>query len=257
MHSHVDRPRFGRCALAATACLLAIGLAACGGGSSKGSSSTAGGDTGASQGSGASSTTPSGGTDAKATCSQITKEQVQELIVDPITKVSTQPYGVDGKGQACYFATSDSDDALVISVLSGQEATDTYNSDVQSLAKAVSVSGVGDKAMRDAGDATPAVTSMKGDRYCNADTQSDLIPGVGALMDANGNTNNIGDQAYGEISAAIGTVCNRFYGSGNTTPDLSELKAAGAAAASQPTTTTALTVPVGGFTFPTDGSTTP
>jgi hypothetical protein len=58
---------------------------------------------------------------------------------------------------------------------------------------------------------------------------------VGQLEEAAGATGTIGNKAYAEIAAALGTVCNRVYGSGNTTPDLSGLTAAAAAA---PTTTT-------------------
>jgi hypothetical protein len=233
-------------------CLIAVGAAACGGSSSKGASPTTGGgapvvnpSTGDTAGDSA------GGGDTKATCSQITKEQVQVLIVDPITKVTAKPFGPDLEGQSCAFETSNSDGALVIYVLSGQAATDAYTSDVRGLAQAVSVAGVGDKASRDASDSTSQVTSMKGDRYCSVDTQDDLVPGVSQLMDANGNTSRIGDQAYEEIANAVGTVCNLVYGSGNTTPDLTALKAAGSAAANTPTTEAELPTD---FTLPTDSA---
>ena len=49
------------------------------------------------------------------------------------------------------------------------------------------------------------------------------VPGVGALMDAANNTTRIGDANYAIISAAMATVCNRIYGSGTTTIDLSGL----------------------------------
>ncbi len=49
-------------------------------------------------------------------------------------------------------------------------------------------------------------------------------------MEAAGDTNNIADSAYQTVAIALGTLCNRIYGSGNTTPDLSSLLAMDAAA---------------------------
>ena len=76
---------------------------------------------------------------------------------------------------------------------------------------------------------------MKGTTYCSVNPQADEIPGVSQLEEAAGATSDIGDRAYREIAAALGTVCNRIYRSGNTKPDLTGLAAAAAAA---PTTTT-------------------
>jgi hypothetical protein len=54
------------------------------------------------------------------------------------------------------------------------------------------------------------------------------VPGVAQLEEAAGGTSNIGEAANGIIAAALGTLCNRIYGSGNTTPDLSALGSASA-----------------------------
>jgi hypothetical protein len=189
---------------------------------------------------------------AKASCSQLTKAQVQPLIVNPITSVTVKPvtqakYTLEGTkkvGQECVFAAGSSDsDALVVTVVGGPVAAVAYRGDVQGL-DGVRVPGVGDKALRARVDsngaaATLLLTSMKGDTYCSVLPQDNDIPDVGQLEEAAGATADIGDKAYAEIADAIGTVCNRIYGSGTTKPDLSSLIAAGTAAASAPTTTSA------------------
>jgi hypothetical protein len=252
--------------LAATACLFAIGLAACGGGSSKASSSattTAGsGSTASGSGSGTTSNGITGQAttgDPKATCDQITKADVQPMFpTETITKVTVKAAGTTSKGQSCLFATNDTSSLLFVNVMSGEDAKNAYQADTIGFGSdAVAVSGIGDKAARNGTHSDPIVTSMKGDLYCSVIPQIDDFVGVQPLMVAAGNSGNIGDTYYAQAAAAYGTLCNRVYGSGNTTPDLSALTAAGASAASQPTTTTALTVPVGGFTVPTDGGTTP
>ena len=57
------------------------------------------------------------------------------------------------------------------------------------------------------------------------------MPGVGQLEEAAGGTSNIGDANDALEAAAVATLCNRIFGSGNTTPDLSALLANASAAA--------------------------
>jgi hypothetical protein len=184
-----------------------------------------------------------------ATCSQLTKAEIQPLLADPITKVTVKAptdaqytLGSAKKvGQQCTYAVASTDSALAVTVIGGPVAAKAYAADVQGLGgKPVKVSGVGDKAVRAHVDANGAVgtsqfTSLKGNTYCSVEPQADEIPGVSQLEEAAGATADIGDKAHSEIAAALGTVCNRVYGSGHTKPDLSGLTAAAAAA---PTTTT-------------------
>jgi hypothetical protein len=86
--------------------------------------------------------------------------------------------------------------------------------------------------------ATTMLSALKGQTYCSISPGDGDIPGEGQLEEAAGDTADIGNKAYAEIADAIGTVCNRIFGSGNTTPDLTGLTQAGAAAAAAPTTTT-------------------
>jgi hypothetical protein len=189
---------------------------------------------------------------AKTGCSQLTKAQVQPLIVNPITKVTVKPvtdaqYNAGSKriGQMCVFAAGSGDsEALTVVVISGPFATKAYATDVESLSpRPVAVPGVGSKAVRARVDAkgaasTTTLSALKGQTYCSVSPQDGDVPGEGQLEEAAGATADIGNKAYAEIAAAIGTVCNRVFGSGNKTPNLTSLTQAGAAAAANPTTTT-------------------
>ncbi len=248
-------PLAGRRLLGASLCVVAIGLACGGSSKSSGSTATTGAGGSAAATSQSSDTTAgSSSANAAATCKQLTYADVQPLVVDPITKVAvTAGSAADNNGQRCVWGTSSTSDAMAITVLNGDDAKNMFSSDVQSIT-AVSLTGVGDKAARDGSHGSDIVTSMKGDLYCSVTPGDGAVPGIAQLEDAAGNSANIGDKAYAEQSAAAGTLCNRIYGSGNTTPDLSDLKAAGAAAATAPTTEATLP---NDFTLPTDGSTTP
>jgi hypothetical protein len=190
---------------------------------------------------------------SKMGCSKLTKAQVQPLIVNPITKETVKPVtgaqytGSTKKiGQECVFAAGSSDsEALTVTVISGPVAARAYAADVQSLSPAVAVPGIGGKAVRARVDAngaasTTTLSAIKGQTYCSISPQDGDIPGEGQLEEAAGDTADIGNKAYAEIAAAIGTVCNRIFGSGNTTPNLTALTQAGHAAATSSTTTTDL-----------------
>jgi hypothetical protein len=187
----------------------------------------------------------------KAGCSQITKAQVQPLIVKPITKVTVKPVTAEQYtgstkriGQECVFAAGSGDsEALTVTVISGPIAARAYAADVQGLSGAVAVHGVGSKAVRAPVDnkgaaGTTTLSALKGTTYCSVSPGDGDVPGEGQLEEAAGATADIGNKAYAEIAAAVGTVCNRVFRSGNTTPDLTALTQAGAAAAAAPTTTT-------------------
>lgn len=177
---------------------------------------------------------PAGAKPTTATCSQITKAMAQPLEKDQITKVATQPVPGDqyfqkdkSVGQTCTYATSSTDNGIAITVIGGPAAKRAWQSELQGIAGAhASVPGVGDKAVRERADKDGAVSSaeviaLKGTTFCRVDAEES--PGQAALEDAAGGSSRIGDQAYGIIAAAEGTLCNRIFGSGNTTPDLGKL----------------------------------
>ena len=168
---------------------------------------------------------PAGG--GTATCKQLTFAEVQPLIVETIYAVDVTAINADGTGQQCVFnaKNADSSGAITVQVLSGAAGTQAYAEAVSEETKPVPVTGVGDKASRDTEEG--GVDALKGDLYCSVTySSSDGIPGVGPLEEAHGATNNIGENYYDTIAQAMGTLCNRVYGSGNTTPDLSSLLAA-------------------------------
>ena len=176
-----------------------------------------------------SSSAPIGGS-AKASCKQLTYAEVQPLITDKITKddVTDATIGVGNPGQQCVFSGTGSG-AVDVLVFAGSQAAAAYAQDLASETDGqVAVPGIGDKASRDKGD--DQVRSLKGDVYCSVSLGGDDVPGIGTLEAAAGGTTHIAESAYADSAEALGTLCNRIYGSGNTTPDLSDLLAQAAAA---------------------------
>ncbi len=181
-----------RLGLGVSACLFAVALAACGGGSSSGSSSSgtttpAGTPTTVDSGSG---TTSNGITglattgDAKAHCDQITKADVQPMFpTQTITKVTVKAAGTISKGQSCLFSSADTSNLLFINVMSGQDATNAYQTDTIGFgSNAIAVSGIGDKAARNGSHSDPIVPSMQGDLYCSVLPNIDDFVGIQPLV---------------------------------------------------------------------------
>lgn len=204
-----------------------------------------------SSGSTSSGSTSSGPTAAgSATCRQLTAADVQPLVVDKIVKVDVSvPPELGPAAQLCLFDAVDATGSLSVEVAGGQLATTLYAADVASATKPVSLPGVGDKAMRDAGAESAAVSAFHGGEYCRVDTNAaGSVPGTDRLYVENGHHTNIGDPAFAIVAAAFGTVCNQIFGSGSTTPDLSGLAALHAAPPSDAGLPT-------DFHLPTDGPT--
>jgi hypothetical protein len=166
------------------------------------------------------------------TCKQVTEAEVQPLSTDPITQdtVTAESEGSLGTGQQCVLSGADGDGTVDILVLGGSGASNAYAEALTSETDGqVAVSGVGDKASRDKGD--DQINAIKGNVYCSVTLGSDdTVPGVAAIEDANGNTSDIGAAADTIVAVALGTLCNRIWGSGSTTPDLSGLSAIAASA---------------------------
>jgi hypothetical protein len=165
------------------------------------------------------------------TCSQLTKAELQPLLAHPFTKITTQPVlanqvsftlGNKVVGQTCTVADSDTSNAMLITVVGGSAGSLDYTDTVKGTQHAVSVPGIGTKAIRQAadssGEAPGIVSALKGTTYCSIDPQEGETPGEARLEVAAGNTGRIGDQAYADMAAADGTLCNRIFGSGNTNP---------------------------------------
>jgi len=168
---------------------------------------------------------PEGGT--VVNCKQLTQDVVQQLMAGTIDSVSVTAAGDDDTGQQCDFAggADDVSDINVL-VLSGSTATTEY-SDIAS--GGISVPGVGDKAVRQDGDVS--LDALHGDTYCSVSVgDPGDLPGIGALEAANEGSTDIPDSVLDPAAAALGTLCNRIFGSGSTTQDLATLAAAAASA---------------------------
>jgi hypothetical protein len=155
-----------------------------------------------------------------ATCKQLTKSQIQPLLTTRIVKVmiTAAPYG----GQQCVYSGPDGDGAIDVLVIKGKQY---YKQDVRESHLKVAVPGVGDKAARAKGDFQ--IDALGGDEFCSISVgSSDTIPGVSALQVAAGDTNNIPESANAIVAKALGTVCNRLFKKGNTTPSFAGLPTA-------------------------------
>lgn len=167
------------------------------------------------------SVAPTGG--ATATCKQLQFADVQPLLNAPVTNVVVTAAGISGGGQECRFEAADPSVNVDVIVVGGDDGTAQYNSDISEFASPAPLPGVGDKAMWDSNNESAGFAAIKGNEYCSVGVEAEDVPGVGPLMDAANNTNNIGDANYLILATALSTVCNRIYGSGNTTIDLSGL----------------------------------
>jgi hypothetical protein len=151
------------------------------------------------------------------TCKQLTKSQIQPLLTTHIVKVkiTAAPFG----GQQCVFSGPDGDGAIDVLVINGKQY---YKQDVRESRLTVPVPGVGEKAARAKGDFQ--IDALKGNELCSVSVgSSDTIPGVAALEDAANHTSNIPESANAIIAKALGTVCNRLFKMGNTTPSFAGL----------------------------------
>ena len=169
------------------------------------------------------------------TCQQLTLQQVQPFIGETLTKDAVQfEHAGDLTGQQCRFSGASGDNSVSVFVLKGSGAAAAYTGEVADEKDGqVDVPGVGDKASRDKGSA--GINALKGDIYCSTGMDQSF-PAIGTLESAANGTTNIGEVYYQEAAIAVGTLCNRVFGSGNTTPDLSKLLAAAAVASASAST---------------------
>lgn len=165
------------------------------------------------------STAGQGGT--TASCKQLTAAEAQPLVVDQITTVTITPYGLHGTGQECRFNTTDDSVSVDVTVDGGADGTAEYEG--TTFANPAPLPGVGDKAIWDSNNESSLFAAIKGTVYCSVDVDAENVPGVAHLMDEVNNTIRIGDANYQILAATAATLCNRIYGSGDTTIDLSGL----------------------------------
>jgi hypothetical protein len=236
MSKPVQPNRLSLVGAAAATTAVALLLAGCHSGSSK-AAAGAGASTAAAGSAAAASDAASGPSDAAAsgkpavTCDQLTFAQVQPFIGDKVTKDDVTVMNAPGlSGETCNFSNGTSDgNTLSVEVLKGSGAAAGYDDDVQNDTDGVvTVPGIGDKASREKGSG--GLSALKGDVYCSTGVDEEMTD-IGILELAANGTTHIAENLYQDGAIAVGTLCNRIFGSGNTTPDLTALDAAAAAAA--------------------------
>lgn len=159
-----------------------------------------------------------------ATCKQITKADVQPLIATAIAKQKVTVVHLPGGvvGQQCEY--SGADGVIDVAVVKSTSSKRVFNEDVDAFSHKVVVPGVTGKAYRATGDFQMEGLDGKVDCSVSADSAA-TIPGVAALQD---NGNSDGDFELSEsdnsiIASALGTICNRVFGKGDTKPSLAGL----------------------------------
>ena len=199
--------------------LLLTGCSASGATTAPGTSSSpiAGGST---VGPGESATGQGGTT---ATCTQLTAAEAQPLIVDQITDVTVTPTVSTTLARSADSTPPTTATRSMSPSTAATPARQEYDGTVQGFANPVALPGVGDTAMWDSNDESNEFAAIKGTVYCSVEVDAENVPGVGHLMDEVNNTIRIGDANYMILAAAAATLCNRIYGSGDTTIDLSGL----------------------------------
>lgn len=191
---------------------LALGVLAYAMGCSS-SSSPASGDGGSAGGG-------DGGT-PQVTCSQLKAADVQGLMTATVAGVQISVVGTDGDGQQCVFHDANSEQAIDIIVVPADDPYVGYDASKSSATNPVALSGIGDEAFRATGDIEPY--AKHGNVMCTVSSASVVeFPGVSGLV-INGMTPTFTEQQNTIIADALGTVCNRLFGVGNTTPDFSGL----------------------------------
>jgi hypothetical protein len=161
----------------------------------------------------------SGSAAAKATCTQLTAADVQGLMTDPVVgQPQVTPVGENSDGQQCIFDDADSEQDVDVIVVPTSDEAAGYAAAKQQTTNPANLSGVGDQAFRDGESPTAEGGGLTCSVSLGTDTQ---LPGVDKLV-VNG-TLNLTDAQNAVVAAALGTVCDHIFGSGNMTPDLSAL----------------------------------
>lgn len=201
--------------IAGLALLLCVGsLAGCTSTSTAGAAGTAGGG----------QPTAAGGTQAapgSVTCKQLPNDAVQGLMTNPVSGDDVTPVGTGSDGQQCVFHDADSSgQAVDVIVVPASDSAIGYDVAKQHATNPVPLTGIGDQAYRDTGDLSPV--AEHGGIMCTVSIGTETqLPDLPASTD--GSSPTFTEDQNTLIAQALGTVCNRIFGVGNTTPDLSGL----------------------------------
>lgn len=167
---------------------------------------------------GASAGAAGGDTSAQAAidpCVKLTKADVQPFFSVPVVTALPGPKAV---GDTCEWGGNDGGGgaatSLDINVRTGQDAIDGWSTATGVPGTVTMFSGVGDQAEHFPGD--PDFVSIKGDILCGL-TTSGYLHLAGKM---NYQPGSMPDPAATQIAQQYGTLCNKIFGSGDTTPTM-------------------------------------
>ena len=156
----------------------------------------------------------------QAVCNTLTPADVQFLLADPAIGPTVTAIGTDSDGQQCDFNNADDDETVEVQVFPSADPALGFAAQQQSESSSVPVAGVGDQAFRDADDYLP--TAEANGITCSVSASVDEIPAASSLI-VDGHSITLTGPQEDIVATALGTLCNKIFGSGPTTPDLSQL----------------------------------
>jgi hypothetical protein len=164
---------------------------------------------------------PWGGDNAYNPSTKLTKADVQPFFTVPIEM--KRETDLTGQAAGCLFSTSEDDGPrLQIVTVTGPQADSFYSGNAsQDGVPGVPLAGVGEKAIREAKDVW--VYAMNGGVFCmiHGERGGGTAKFVG--LKKYGRSDAIPDAIAQPVATQLGTLCNKIYGSGNTTPSFSGL----------------------------------
>ena len=150
----------------------------------------------------------------------LTPADVQFLMTHKAIGPKVTPEGTDNDGQLCDFNNADVDQTVEVLVFPSSDPTFGYAAQKSEKGGAVSLPGIGEEAFREADDYDPTATG--GGVTCTVSASIDDVPAAAALI-VGGHSITLTPTQETAVAVALGTVCNRIFRSGNTTPDWSSL----------------------------------
>jgi hypothetical protein len=160
-----------------------------------------------------------GGVYAYDPCVKLSAALVQPFFTAPI-KLRQKEQPSDSSAE-CFFDTADGESEFQVYTATGELADMFYNGNLkQDGVPSVPISGVGDKAVREPHDIW--VYARKGAVFCmihgDRHTRSQ-VRGLQKLADK-----PVPDELATRYAQQLGTLCNRLFGSGSTTPSFTGLE---------------------------------
>lgn len=155
-----------------------------------------------------------------AICSTLTPDDVQYFLADPAQGPTLEDLGTGNGGQRCIFNNADEDQTVEVDVVATSDPVLGFAAAKAQEPNAVPVAGVGDQAFRAPDDYTP--TAEGSGITCFVTASIDQIPAASAMI-VDGHSITLTAPQQDAVATALGTICNRLFGSGSTTPDLSML----------------------------------